>query len=260
MFCQNCGKEVSEETKFCPSCGNAINQASSKNENKEGAGLLNELKKYYEHFSKLSDVYNLYRIGNSLTNDLDWQKKVKSNLIAGWIFFIIGTLGFIITLIPTIQSEGILLIAFWQLFIFEIVFSIVGLVFIIKNKKRKATLKFYTDNLPIFSQKISDHYQKLPNCSLPIEYTDSTIIPQLISLLDSKRADNLKEAINLFEDECHKAEVRNDLKATKKAAKEGDVPKVSFLSFSGLTRKSKCIYCNHLEIVVSSTTMTFRTY
>ena len=41
---------------------------------------------------------------------------------------------------------------------------------------------------------------------------------------------------------------------------DGDVPKVSFLSFSGLTRKSKCIYCNHLEIVVSSTTMTFRTY
>lgn len=42
--------------------------------------------------------------------------------------------------------------------------------------------------------------------------------------------------------------------------KEGDVPKVSFLSFPGLTRKSKCIYCNHLEIVVSSTTMTFGTY
>ncbi|WP_366774722.1 zinc-ribbon domain-containing protein [uncultured Treponema sp.] len=21
MFCQNCGNEISEETKFCPSCG-----------------------------------------------------------------------------------------------------------------------------------------------------------------------------------------------------------------------------------------------
>ena len=41
---------------------------------------------------------------------------------------------------------------------------------------------------------------------------------------------------------------------------QGDVPKVSFLSFSGLTRKSKCIYCKYLEIIISSTTMTFRTY
>ena len=51
-----------------------------------------------------------------------------------------------------------------------------------------------------------------------------------------------------------------DFFALYKTDLKGDVPKVSFLSFSGLTRKSKCIYCNHLEIVVSSTTMTFRTY
>ena len=220
MFCQNCGKEVSEETKFCPFCGNAVNQISSKNEDSKVVNLSKKLNIYYEYFSKLSDIYNLYKIGNTLTNNLDWQKKVKSNLIAGWIFFILGIVGFIFTLIPTIESEGILLLVLWELFIVEIVSFIVGLVSIIKFSKHKSTLKFYTENLPIFIQKISDHYQKLGNCILPIEYTDPNIISQLISLLDSKRADNLKEAINLFEDECHKAEVRNDLKATKKAAKE----------------------------------------
>ena len=81
-------------------------------------------------------------------------------------------------------------------------------------------MNFYEKNLPLYNQKIVEHYNLYENCSLPIAYSDPAIIQQLISLLDSKRADNLKEAINLFQDECHKAEVRSELKATKEAAKE----------------------------------------
>lgn len=28
MYCSNCGKEISEETAFCPHCGNAVNASS----------------------------------------------------------------------------------------------------------------------------------------------------------------------------------------------------------------------------------------
>lgn len=49
------------------------------------------------------------------------QEKSKSNLIADWIFFILGIVGFIVTLIPTIESEGILLLVLWELFVVEIV-------------------------------------------------------------------------------------------------------------------------------------------
>ena len=90
----------------------------------------------------------------------------------------------------------------------------------IKYGKHKSTIEFYEQNLPEYNQIIVENYKKIENCSLPIDYTDPSIIEQLISFVDSKRAETLKEAINLFEDECHKAEVRNELKAAKEAANQ----------------------------------------
>ena len=102
MFCQNCGKEVSENVNFCPSCGKSLNQVEIKKEsnlssNKE---LSTELKNYYEHFSKISEVYNLSRIGNNLVNNLEWKKLVKGRYTGGIVMFVIGLVGFILTLIP----------------------------------------------------------------------------------------------------------------------------------------------------------------
>lgn len=36
MFCKNCGTEISEQTKFCPKCGNAVmNNKESQIDKKE---------------------------------------------------------------------------------------------------------------------------------------------------------------------------------------------------------------------------------
>lgn len=37
-FCTNCGKEINEETKFCPSCGNAVAENGGVTQNQETQG------------------------------------------------------------------------------------------------------------------------------------------------------------------------------------------------------------------------------
>lgn len=219
MFCQNCGKEVSEDVKFCPSCGKPVNQLEVKKETTLSTNCSNELKSYYDYFSPISEVYKLSNIGTNLLNDSRWYKRVNGRLIGGIIMFVLSIVGFIFTLV-SILNEPILGFFLWEFFVAELVVFVFGVVYMILYGKHKHTLNFYKKNLPRYNQKIVEHYNQCENCSLPIAYSDPAIIQQLISLLDSKRADNLKEAINLFEDERHKAEIRSELKVTKEAAKE----------------------------------------
>ncbi len=223
MFCQNCGKEISEDTKFCPACGTAVNQAGTIVEVKEqkevAENLVNDLQKCNSYFSQISNVYRLQNIGINLVNNATWCKKVKDSYVSSIVFLILGIGGALFT-IPPILNEPLLLLGLWEVLVFELVFFIAGLVqFSIYGKHRK-TLEYYKANMPLWNDSISKHYQNYKDCPLPIEFSDPVAISSIISYLKSKRADSLKEAINLYEDECHKAQVIIELQEMKAAAKQ----------------------------------------
>mgnify|MGYP001008294608 FL=1 len=44
MFCKNCGVQISEETKFCPSCGNSVVDNKIANENNSEEKIIIECK------------------------------------------------------------------------------------------------------------------------------------------------------------------------------------------------------------------------
>ena len=44
MFCQNCGTEISSETKFCPNCGNSVVDNKTTNENNSKEKIIIECK------------------------------------------------------------------------------------------------------------------------------------------------------------------------------------------------------------------------
>ena len=222
MFCRNCGKEILDDTKFCPSCGASQDDAVVKESAEGGRGLSTDLKRCFEYFSKIANVYNLHNIGSNLINNIVWCKKVKKSLIVGWVFFIFSIILGACTLGPILCMDyGLVLLPFlWEIILLDVILFIVCLVMIIKYSKHKSTLKFYKKKMPEWNSIINEHYMKFENCRVQLNYSDPVIIQELISYLDSMRADNLKEAINLYEDESHKKQMITEMKQMKEAAKQ----------------------------------------
>lgn len=224
MFCKNCGKEISEDTQFCPRCGAATNQITmgggKETDSVQPENLVSDLQNCLNWFSQIATTYEFYKTGNNLINNETWIKKVKSSFTIGLVFFIGGVVTFVLTMIPVIQSEWFALLFLWEILLGEAVFAIVGGIFAIIYGKHKSTLQFYRNKLPIIKQKIQEHYSNYEQCPLAIEYTDPNAISAFISYLNAGRAENLKEAVNLYEDECHKTQMITEMKQMKAAARQ----------------------------------------
>ena len=92
-FCSNCGAEIAEGTKFCPSCGTAVNgqavsvAADTNLQVSERESSLNELSKMLEYFSKKKDLYERLKI-NQIYTKIEWGHGKKPKKIATkWILF-----------------------------------------------------------------------------------------------------------------------------------------------------------------------------
>lgn len=235
-FCTKCGTQMEDDVNFCPKCGTATNSANqvvnveSKSEvsEKDSSSIVAKLKELHSYFSEIGNAYNIFDNGIGLINDAEWRKtvnkKYKMSVAAkvSWLLLLIFILAIVICYNAARHTYSItpllLNLLFWFLAIVAfscgIVFSIQGKGF----KNHKKALDFYDKNVPIAQKQIQEHYAKLENCPLGIDYTSPSTIERLAYYLNSHRADSLKEAINVLEDERHKANVENTLAATRKAA------------------------------------------
>ena len=222
MFCSNCGKEITDNSKFCPNCGSVVNQieVTKTRDIAQGNILLDKLNDCKNYFSQISNLYDFHRIGSNLINNTAWLKKVNSKFTEGIICLLLGVITFIPTIKYIIENEWVPLIFLWEVVIAEIVFAIVGGVITLIYKKHKSTIAFYQEKLPVIDRKIAEHYNSYTNCPISIEYSDPTTIEKIISYLHSGRAESLKEAINVYEDECHKEQMMTEMKQMKAAAQE----------------------------------------
>lgn len=239
-YCTKCGTQMEDDVNFCPKCGTASNSASqvvnaeSKNEvsEKGTSSIVAKLNELHSYFSEIKNAYNIFDNGIGIVNDAEWRKTVKGRCRASfagkilWIVLALIVLSMIIMIIIGMNSYGddleflFLMVYLWFLavavLICAIIFSIKGKGF----KNHKKALDFYDKNVPIAQKQIQEHYAKLENCPLGIDYTSPSTIERLVYYLNSHRADSLKEAINVLEDERHKANVENTLAATRKAAED----------------------------------------
>lgn len=137
MFCSNCGKELKENTKFCPECGNkvetstaaSLNQEIVNTQDIENNAKLVDTKMLIDYFKRIISLetrkYALLQVIDKLNNEKIEAKNYKTKEY-GYEFDKKGFFSYVIK--PTIRNTIINLFLgsiVWYI-IYEIVTSIIG--------------------------------------------------------------------------------------------------------------------------------------
>ncbi len=209
MFCNKCGTQIPDGSAFCSSCGYDMSggsangapvdyvaqfqrtqeiQAQQYQMQKKAVrkSEMDLLKKVFDYFNLKRELYN--ELTNATANYLKFSRKAKSGLIVwGIIIFI---LGFIM-----VKSFEIIEIAICLcLPALGMVFG--GIMMKVNNKKNR---EYYESESARLSEELYTYYKAYPQCPIGFEYTDPEVIQEIMDVLDSGRADTIKEAIEVRE-------------------------------------------------------------
>lgn len=235
MFCINCGKELKDNTKFCPKCGNKVeneelvnkNQEITNIQNEENKGKIVDTKNIIDYFKRIISLetrkYALLKVINTLNNEkieakshkekeygYEFNKKSFFSYVI-WptirntiLNFIFGTIIWYVIYERVISITGITvkdfekhpLIPFIFLGLILIIWISVPLVSFIKYFKRRSKLnKKIKDSKNKYTKEI-DEYNK------SVDAFNATLDNQRNTLIEKKDYANnmLKETEKLLKD------------------------------------------------------------
>lgn len=221
MFCPNCGSQIPEGGAFCASCGTNVAQAVAapaqavvnaqavanaqmqQFQAQKTAVRQSEiaaLEGAYQYFAQKSSVFEEYDLVCDLVND--YAGGAKSSLLVWGC--IITTFGLIACLSGPEAIVGCLL----ALVLPGIAMMVGGILMKVNNRKKYA---YFQDEYARLSQELYDYYVAYPNCPVGAEYANPEILSLIMGVLQSGRADTIKESINLLIAEADQAEVNEYL-------------------------------------------------
>lgn len=213
MFCPHCGSQVADGVAFCSNCGGNLNavtqvqpqvqqpaydyqaqkQAVRESEIKSLASVL-------AHFNQKRDEFEYYDAVCVLVNHYAQGAK-KSLIVWGAI---IASMGIICALAEASAAiDG--LIAF---IIPGAAMIAGGILMQIKNRKNQ---EYYNAEYARLSEELYNHYLAYPNCPVGPEYVSPDILELIMEVMQSGRADTIKESINLLLAEADQDEINEYL-------------------------------------------------
>ncbi len=229
MFCSKCGQQIPDNSTFCSACGNQVSGSSNvavstpapttnydynaqmqvqfqmqKNavRQSEMQSLNNAIqyffqkKAQFDEFDAVSELVNYYSRG------------AKSGLIV-W--------GAIIASFGLVFLAGAGSIGFSELMMGIVMFLVPGSAMIFggilmkKNNRRK--FAYYQQRYAELSQELYDYYARYPDCPVGPEYVNPDILCVIMDVLESGRADTVKESLNLLLQEISDDEYREYLES-----------------------------------------------
>lgn len=152
-------------------------------------GALTELSKMHQYFSKVQSKYDEFdRINETLP---------KMNRVGKKPMLVFGIITLSIALIFTVVAAN----THSELAITPcVLFSIIGFGllggFIAIEIVRKKRVQNYNNRLIQLSKELMYHYNNYGKCQLGADYTNPRIIEKLYDMVQSGRADTIKEAVN----------------------------------------------------------------
>ena len=191
MYCSNCGAEISDGSKFCSKCGAKLNFSEIEATNEtaindpvgERVALMYSLYKSLPIYKKIDEFANKE---NALRNN---NLPVILYILIG---FCSGLIGFSILGFFVVNSSFPGDLAFLLVAVFAVVPPI--LIYIQNDKNNR---KMIEKNKQDWSEYVKNN--SIPELFvLPEDYRYYIAVEYIYSCLNDKRADNLKEALNLY--------------------------------------------------------------
>lgn len=208
MFCSKCGASLPDGSAFCSACGTNLaavaapvqvqvmpDYQSQKNAVRQSE--INELARTIEYFSHKSDEFEYYDACCTLVNY--YAGGAKSSLLV-W-----GCINFTLGLFMLLASAG----AASLVFLLPGAAMIVGGILMKVNNRKQ--YNYYQQEYAQISQELYDYYVAFPNCPVGPEYVNPDILELIMGVLQSGRADTIKESINLLIAEANQSEINEYL-------------------------------------------------
>ena len=218
MFCEKCGAEISANGSFCPNCGekkNRKNDLTEANNNNLNVVRKNNDLNIDECITELTGIVEPLQVIEKFSEKAYSVKGIvnkeeKKNFIVGFIIALIISYFIGLNISSPIIRASIRAILILIAFL---------LVEIKKKLSRKKYAKKAEEYLLVAEGKYKDVYPVLMRY-LPEDYWYSDAVRSIASYYRNSRANSLKEALNLYEEEMHRLRMENmqalTLRETKK--------------------------------------------
>ena len=202
MFCPSCGQQIADGSAFCSVCGKSTTNVAPAPvidyQAQKQAVRQSEIKalgQALDHFNQKREEFTEYDCVCELVNH--YAQGAKGALLVWGI--IIATAGILMLMVPEAFLGA--LIAFvvpGGAMIFG------GIMMKVKNRKNYA---YFQQEYARLSEELYNHYVSYPNCPVGPEYANPEILEIILGVLQSGRADTIKEAINLLIDDAERSEM-----------------------------------------------------
>lgn len=232
MFCQKCGNEIQDNSKFCPKCGAPLGTAdqpgSIRVNNNQNAGNNHYNSRYEVRQAELREIDNLIYYFSQKAAEYDEIAMVTGNLNvlerklnktpkAGIAFASICA-GFIILSLMIGATKGPWGITAFPAFVTGIPGLIILSVHFISRAINKPKYKKYCERFDVLNEELTRHYNDYGYCPVGIEYTNPNDLKAIRDTIQSGYADTSKEAVNYLMQKYHNEVMESNLAAAKRAA------------------------------------------
>lgn len=210
MFCQKCGFQMDDNSKFCPQCATpaggvapAVNPQpvydyqAEKNaiRQSETEVVLNA----YNHFLVKQTAFDEY---DQVTSAISHYRRKNAIPMIVWGCILLAPV-LILGLLLASQEIGFLYLAIIMMIPGAALLA-GGITKLLCVRKKIATLEQRYAQLSV---ELYNHYLNCPNCPVGPEYINPKALYKIITVLRSGRADTVKESINVIVNDANSARV-----------------------------------------------------
>lgn len=200
MYCPNCGSYMQEQASFCPTCGQAVLQAPTVRGKAECA---RELQLILPDLRALEENYKQIGIYSQASSNAGKDMKLVIRGLCFFAFLLIASLLEKLRFIPDALC--------WILGIAAalLLYRYCG-GFLRRNTKLEKA--HYEEQKEEFVERYQECYLAVSPVLeryLPEDYWYSGAVEAVSTYLRNMRADTIKEAINLYEEELHRLRMEN---------------------------------------------------
>lgn len=214
MYCNNCGNLLKENVKFCPKCGTKVSQTdfvdiSMTQTNDDKNKLIKDLSIAIPIYEHLGELYKqIFELKDKQT--IKWPVISKISNFA--LYFVLSQL--LMTFLSTICD--LIALIFPSILNYTVGTIIIIISFVGGIPLCKYILNYRYNYYQKQIDEITDEirtYLKQHDCpelySLPEQYRNYDSASFIYEVLNTGRADTLKEALNLYEQQVHVRRLEN---------------------------------------------------